>query len=89
MVQISVVIPSYKPGTYIYKCLDSLRMQTLPSGEFDVFVVLNASEDIHEEMLRRYITEQNITNISVLRTSIPGVSNARNMGLDAATGAYV
>jgi glycosyltransferase involved in cell wall biosynthesis len=64
-------------------------MQTLPSGEFDVFVVLNASEDIHEEMLRRYITEQNITNISVLRTSIPGVSNARNMGLDAATGAYV
>jgi glycosyltransferase involved in cell wall biosynthesis len=89
MVQISVVIPSYKPGTYIYKCLDSLRTQTLFLSEFEVIVVLNASDEKHEQMLRAYITKENLTNMRVLVTSTPGVSNARNMALDVAEGEYV
>lgn len=89
MVQISVIIPTYKPGSYIYKCLNSLSEQTLTQSAFEVILVLNASEKSHEEMLQTYKSGSKQLNIKLLCTSTPGVSNARNMAIDEAIGEYV
>ena len=39
--KVSVIIPSYRPGNYVYECLDSLMNQSLDALRFEVIVVLN------------------------------------------------
>ena len=35
---VSVIIPTYKPREYLWKCLQSLRNQTLPSSDFEIIL---------------------------------------------------
>ena len=39
--KLSVIIPSYKPGDYLWECLDSLCNQSLDGKDFEVLIVLN------------------------------------------------
>lgn len=43
--KVSVIIPSYRPGNYVYECLDSLMNQSLDALRFEVIVVLNGTRD--------------------------------------------
>lgn len=87
MYSISVIIPSYKPGNYIYSCLDSLINQTLELSSFEVIVVLNGPKDPYWSILSSYIQQYN--NIKLLYEQTAGVSNARNVGLAATQGEYI
>lgn len=87
--EITVIIPSYKPMNYIWQCLSSLLVQTLPKEKFEVIIVLNGCKTPYYEQIMRFIREKEVTNFVVLQTDIPGVSNARNMGLDLAKGNYI
>ena len=87
---ISVIIPTYKPSEYIWKCLDSLVSQNLPKDSFEVIIVLNGCNEPYHSAIRQYIEKSAIgTNISVLQTDQGGVSNARNIALDKAQGEYI
>lgn len=86
---VSVVIPSFKPGAYIYECLDSLCAQTMNKELFEIIVVLNGCNEPYQSEIRRYIVAHPDRFISLIQTDVPGVSNARNIGLDVANGEYI
>ena len=87
--KISVIIPSYKPGEYIKDCLSSLKRQTLPTDDFEIVVVLNGCDAPYLSVLEQYVQEENMANVRVIQTDTPGVSNARNVGIDSAKGEYL
>ncbi len=87
--QISVIIPTYRPENYLFECLDTLRAQTLPVSQWEGIIVLNGCDEPWQTQIKDYLRQHHITNIRLLQTDQPGVSNARNMGLDAAQGEYI
>lgn len=87
--KISVIIPSYKPSDYLWECVDSLICQTLSSDLFEVIVILNGCNEPYVSDILKYIENHASHCIKLIQTDQPGVSNARNMGIDAAKGDYV
>ncbi len=85
---ISVIIPSYKPGEYIEKCIESVCNQTLDKNCYEVIVVLNGCNEPYRSRLNEMLNGYS-NNIQLIQTDTPGVSNARNMGLDRARGEYI
>ncbi len=86
--EISVIIPTYRPDSYIYECLDSVFRQTLDESRYEIIVVLNGDSEPYRSDILRYASLAG-RNVTLLYTSVAGVSNARNMGLDAASGRYI
>ena len=87
--KISVIIPSYKPQKYLWQCLDSLCSQTFPKEDFEIILVLNGCKEPYDEQIKAYIEQHSDINWNYIQTDMSGVSNARNLALDAATGDYV
>lgn len=87
--KISVIIPTYKPQTYLWECLDSLVAQTFPKEDFEVILVLNGCCQPYKSDIEAYINKHNDTIFHFIQTDVPGVSNARNIALDNAQGDYV
>lgn len=86
---ISVIVPSYKPGDYIYKCLDSLVNQDYDHQQYEVLIILNGCNEPYYSRLEKYIQEKSEFIFRLIQTDIPGVSNARNIGIDSAKGEYI
>ena len=55
--KISVIIPTYKPKSYLWECLDSLVAQTFAKEDFEVVIVLNGCEDPYKSQIEKYIDE--------------------------------
>lgn len=87
--KISVIIPTYKPQTYLWECLDSIKKQSLNKSLFEVVLVLNGCCEPWKSEIEKYIDSLQELNVLLLQSDIPGVSNARNLGLDAASGEFV
>ena len=87
--RISVIIPTFKPQEYIFDCLDSLLYQSLPKDIWELILVLNGCSGPWMYMLNEYITSHHFTNARLIQTDTPGVSNARNIGLEPASGDYI
>ena len=83
--KISVIIPVYNVEQYLEKCLDSILNQTYKNIE--IILVNDRSIDksglICDEYSRKY------NNIRVFHNENGGVSSARNLGIDNATGQYL
>ena len=86
---ISIIIPSYKPGEYLYNCLQSISAQSLSNERYEVIIILNGCDEPYRGKINEYIKVKNCINFRVFQTSIPGVSNARNIGIDNAKGDYI
>lgn len=89
MDKISVIIPTYRPQSYLWECLDSLRAQTLSSQKFEVLIILNGEKEPYFSMIQNYIKQNNCSNFNLFYSTDKGVSNARNIGLDMAMGTYI
>ena len=87
--KVSVIIPTYKPQKYLWKCLDSLDNQTLAKDYFEVVLVLNGCKEPYDTQIKEYISKHNDLIINYIQTDEGGVSNARNIGIDVAKGEYV
>lgn len=87
--EVSVIIPTYKPKEYIYECLESLKNQTLCKDIFEVLIVLNGEKEPYYSKIKKWIFENNLENFKLLYSEIAGVSNARNIALDLAKGDYI
>lgn len=87
---ISVIVPTYKPGNYIQECLISLNRQTLDRSLYQVVLVLNGCDEPYRNEILSFI-RANLPNLNVdfIQTNMPGVSNARNLGLQRAKGDYI
>ncbi len=86
MTLISVIIPTYKPGAYIYECLDSIINQTLDCKLYEILIILNGFSEPYYKCIASY-TDYN--NVKILYESMASVSNARNKGLEVAKGEYI
>lgn len=86
---ISVIIPSYKPGAYITELLVALSKQTLNPATFEVLIVLNGEKEPYYHFIQEQITKLSLSNCVLLYEETAGVSNARNLVLGKAKGAFI
>lgn len=81
---ISVIIPVYNVAPYLREALDSVVNQTY--RDLEIIVVDDGSTDGSGEICDEYSCDPRIT---VIHQKNGGLSNARNTGLDHATGSYI
>lgn len=86
--KISVVVPTYKPQHYLEECLQSLERQTLDKQHYEVIIVLNGCGEPWLGQVKAWL-RQFTMNTVLIHTETPGVSHARNMGIDCAKGEFL
>ena len=83
--KVSVIVPVYNVESYLEKCLKSLVNQTLKGLE--IIIVNDGSTDSSEKIINKYAKKH--SNIISIKKENGGVSEARNLGLQKATGEYI
>ncbi|MEV4626733.1 bifunctional glycosyltransferase family 2 protein/CDP-glycerol:glycerophosphate glycerophosphotransferase [Micromonospora sp. NPDC049523] len=86
MTLISFVVPAYKVEGYLRECLDSILGQ--PFTDIEVIGVDDHSPDSSGEIFAEYAARDPRLTVVSLPENV-GLGEARNIGLDRATGEYV
>lgn len=86
---ISVIIPSFRPKAYLWDCLTSLERQTYNWQEFEVILVLNGCKEPYQSNVIKWLKQHKELNLRLIQTNIGGVSNARNIAIEEAKGEYI
>ncbi|SHM51989.1 glycosyltransferase family 2 protein [Chryseobacterium polytrichastri] len=84
--KVSIIVPVYNVENYLAKCLDSLMNQTLQNIE--VLVINDGSKDNSEKIIQQY-AQQYPEKIKAFSKENGGLSDARNFGIDRATGDFI
>jgi len=84
--KISVIVPVYNVENYLAKCLDSLVNQTYQNIE--ILVINDGSTDDSEKIIQQYVLKFP-DKIRAFDKENGGLSDARNFGIDNATGDYL
>lgn len=82
---ISIVVPVYNVEKYLSACVDSILNQTYKNLE--IILVDDGSTDGSEKICDDYARRHK--RIKVIHKENGGLSDARNVGIDAATGDYL
>lgn len=89
-INISIIIPTYKPQDYLWECLDSIASQTLDKSKYEIIIILNGCIEPYSYEIQDYlIKKMQLFNVQFICTEIAGVSNARNIGLKIANGEFL
>lgn len=83
--KLSVIVPVYNTEKYLSKCLDSILNQTYK--KLEVIVVNDGSKDHSQSIIDQY-KQIDARIVSILKEN-GGLSDARNAGIDHATGDYL
>lgn len=84
-IKFSVIIPAYNAGAYIHDAIESVLSQTY--SNYEIIVVDDNSTDETSDVVSRLALKEN--RIKLYRqTNGKGVSDARNLGMEKATGDY-
>lgn len=84
--KVSIIVPVYNVENYLTKCLDSLVNQSL--SNIEVLVVNDGSKDSSEKIMEGY-AQRYPEKIKAFTKENGGLSDARNFGLDRASGDYI
>ena len=79
----------YNAEDVISDALDSVKNQTFPPERFEIIIVNDGSTDNSGEIVQSYIEKNPKLNIQLLHQENGGVSKARNIALEKATGDYI
>ena len=82
---ISIIIPIYNVEKYLNSCIESILSQ--PVKDFELLLINDGSKDNSLVICNEYATKD--SRIKVFDKPNGGVSSARNLGLDNATGEYI
>ncbi|TNC82678.1 MAG: glycosyl transferase [Oleiphilus sp.] len=82
---ISIVVPVYKVEEILARCIDSILVQTYT--HFELILVDDGSPDDCGRICDEYA--QKDSRIQVIHQENSGLSEARNSGIDRATGRYI
>ena len=83
--KISVIVPVYNVEAYLERCVESILQQTY--AHFELILINDGSTDSSGQIC--YHLASQYENIKVYHIENAGVSNARNMGIQLATGSWV
>ena len=81
---VSVIVPVYNVAPYLREALDSVVGQSYRNLE--IIIVDDGSTDGSSEICDEYLSDP---RVRVIHQENRGLSNARNVGLDVSTGAYI
>ena len=84
MAEISIIVPVYQVEKYIRQCIDSILAQTFT--DFELILVDDGSKDNSGKICDEYAEKDK--RIRVIHKENGGLSDARNKGLDNASGNY-
>lgn len=85
MIKVSIIIPIYNTGEKLYRCLDSVRNQTF--ANFECLMVDDGSKDESPKIIDQY--SLNDERFKAIHKLNGGVSSARNLGLQNASGEWI
>jgi len=83
--KVSVIVPVFNVEKYLRKCLDSLVNQTFK--DYEVILVNDGSTDSSENIISEYTSKYPF--IKSFNKENGGMSSARNLGLNYASGEYI
>lgn len=87
--QISVIIPTYRPQDYLFHCIDAMEQQTLERSAYEIVIVLNGCCEPYKQQIENYLQAHRYENIILVQINEGGVSRARNLGLTKAKGNFI
>ena len=82
---VSIIVPVYKAEKWLHRCVDSILAQTMT--DFELLLIDDGSPDKSGEICDEYAAKDD--RVRVFHKENGGVSSARQMGLENATGEYV
>lgn len=82
---ISVIVAVYNMEKYLERCIDSILLQTY--SNIEVILVDDGSRDASANMCDEYAKQD--SRVKVVHKENGGVSSAKNLGLELATGEFV
>jgi glycosyltransferase involved in cell wall biosynthesis len=88
LMEVAVIIPTCRPGSYLYDCLYSILAQDFSRDKFEVVIVLNGDKNPYYEYIESFFRDKDV-NFKLLYTPQKGVSNARNLALDNTNSKYI
>lgn len=83
--KISIIIPIYNAEHYLRECIDNIILQSYK--EWEIIAIVDGGTDSSVDIIQEYA--HNDERIKVTIKSNEGVSVARNIGLQQASGEYV
>jgi len=82
--KLSIIIPIYNSEKYLSECLDSIIVS---EKDLDIILVDDGSKDKSYVICKEYAKKDN--RIKIIHKDNGGVSSARNLGIENATGEYI
>ena len=83
--KLSIIIPAYNAERFIEKCINSIFVNNY--NDIEVLVVNDGSKDKTESICKKL--KLKYYNIVLINKENGGVSSARNVGIESATGDYI
>lgn len=83
--KVSVIVPVYEVGDYVERCVKSVLAQTYEN--FELVLIDDGSSDYSGQVCDRFADADE--RIVVIHTANSGQGNARNIGLEVASGDYI
>lgn len=85
MTKVSIIVPVYNVYQYLEKCLNSLLNQTLE--DIEIIVVNDGTKDKSQDIIDAYVKKDKRVKAYIKKNG--GLGDARNYGIDVATGEYI
>lgn len=88
MKKVAILIPSYKPQSYIEKCLSSIERQTICRSKFSVYLALNGPREPYEDYVKGLLSKSEF-DFNYFYLAEASVSAARNLLIDNSSEDYI
>jgi glycosyltransferase involved in cell wall biosynthesis len=89
MFRTSIIICTFNREKYLPACLDHLKQQTADPDSYEIVIVNNNSTDSTKSICENFQKENPHIHCSYIEEERPGLSYARNSGVNAAKGEIV
>lgn len=84
---LSFIVPMYNVSKYLEDCLNSLVCQDMSHDEYEIILIDDGSTDNTAQIAEEYCNKY--SNITLIKKENGGVSEARNVGIENASGKYI
>lgn len=84
MIRLSLIIPTHNRAAQLVAALESVVRQDLPAGQWECVVVSNNSTDDTVQRFASFAAAHPACNLRLVEETGPGVSYARNRGVEEA-----